>query len=96
MAINKTINRSSKSKAGMRNCIEYVLKPGKTDTSLTYMTGPAPDELNWNNVYNAFMEEKKIWNKLGGRLYNHNVISFHKDENITPEETFPFNVVFMI
>ena len=37
MAINKTINRSSKSKAGMRNCIEYVLKSGKTDTSLTYI-----------------------------------------------------------
>lgn len=94
MAINKTINRSSKSKAGMRNCIEYVLKPGKTDTSLTYMTGPAPDELNWNNVYNAFMEEKKIWNKLGGRLYNHNVISFHKDENITPEEALEFGKEF--
>ena len=78
----------------MRNCIEYVLKPGKTDTSLTYMTGPAPDELNWNNVYNAFMEEKKIWNKLGGRLYNHNVISFHKDENITPEEALEFGKEF--
>ena len=94
MAINKTINRSSKSKAGMRNCIEYVLKPGKTDTSLTYMTGPAPEELNWSNVYNAFMEEKKIWNKLGGRLYNHNVISFHKDENITPEEALEFGKEF--
>ena len=94
MAINKTINRSSKSKAGMRNCIEYVLKHSKTEETLTYMTGPAPDVLNWNNVYNAFMEEKKIWNKLGGRLYNHNVISFHKDENITPEEAFEFGKEF--
>ena len=76
----------------MRNCIEYVLKPSKTEETLTYMTGPAPDELNWNNAYNAFMEEKRIWNKLGGRLYNHNVISFHKDENITPEEALEFGV----
>lgn len=94
MAINKTINRSSKSKAGMRNCIEYILKPGKTEETLTYMTGPAPDELNWNNVYNAFINEKQIWNKQGGRLYNHNVISFHKDENITPEEALEFGKEF--
>lgn len=94
MAINKTINRSSKSKAGMRNCIEYILKPGKTEETLTYMTGPAPDELNWNNVYNAFINEKQIWNKQGGRLYNHNVISFHQDENITPAEALEFGKEF--
>ena len=78
----------------MRNCIEYVLRPGKTDTTLTYMTGPAPDELNWNNVYRAFMDEKNIWNKADGRLYNHNVISFHKDEKITSEEALEFGKEF--
>ena len=94
MAINKTINRSSKSKAGMRNCIEYVLRAGKTDETLIYMTGPSPDELSWNNVYNAFMDEKQIWNKLGGRLYNHNVISFHENERISPEEALEFGKDF--
>jgi len=60
MAINKTINSPSKSKAGMRNCIEYVLKAEKTDITLTYMTGPAPDVLNWNSVYQTFMTEKEV------------------------------------
>jgi len=94
MAINKTINRSSKSKAGMRNCIEYVLKEGKTNPELMYMTGPAPDVLDWNNVYNSFMEEKEICNKTGGRLYNHNIISFHKDEKITQKEALEFGKEF--
>ena len=88
MAINKTINRSSKSHAGMRNCIEYVLREQKIKDGYVTMTGPAPEEINWDTVYNAFLEEKQIWGKDDGRLYAHNVISFHKDEDITPEQAF--------
>ena len=32
------------------------------------------------------MDEKEIWDKPGGRMYVHSVISFHQKEKITPEE----------
>ena len=94
MAINKTVNKSSKSHGAMRNCIEYVLREQKTTDGYVYMTGPAPDTLTWDSVYNAFLEEKKIWNKDNGRMYSHNIISFHKDEAITHEEALDFGKAF--
>ncbi len=94
MAINKTINKSAKSHGALRNCIEYVLKEQKITDGLVYMTGPAPDEINWDSVYQAFLEEKRLWNKDSGRMYNHNIISFHKDEAITPQQAFDFGKEF--
>lgn len=88
MAVNKAINRTSKSHAGLRNCIEYVLREQKIKDSLVAMTGPSPEDITWDTVYNTFLEEKRIWDKDGGRLYAHNVVSFHKDEDITPEQVF--------
>jgi len=40
MAINKTVNKSTKSHGAMRNCIEYVLKESKTKQELVFVTGP--------------------------------------------------------
>ena len=39
-------------------------------------------------------EEKKMWNKDTGRMYAHNIISWHKDEQITPEQAFEFGKEF--
>jgi hypothetical protein len=72
----------------MRNCIEYVLQEQKIKGGFVTMTGPAPEDINWDTVYNAFLEEKQLWGKDEGRMYAHNVISFHKDENITPAQAF--------
>lgn len=94
MAINKTINKSTKTHGAMRNCIEYVLKEAKTKDGYIYMTGPAPEELNWDNVYRSFIDEKKLWGKDNGRMYNHNIISFAPDEKITPEQAFEFGKEF--
>ena len=94
MAINKTVNKSSKSHGAMRNCIEYVLRDHKTTDGYVYMTGPAPETLTWDSVYQAFLEEKKIWKKDNGRMYSHNIISFHKDEAITHEEALDFGREF--
>lgn len=79
----------------MRNCIEYVLKEEKLENHLVDMTGPAPEELNWDTVYRAFIDEKKLWNKDNGRMYAHNIISFHKDEIITPMQAFEFAKEFV-
>lgn len=87
MAINKVVNKSTKSHGAMRNVIEYVLRDAKTKDGYVDIIGPYNYEtINWDNVYRAFLEEKKLWNKDSGRMYAHNIISFHKDEQITPEQ----------
>ena len=79
----------------MRNCIEYVLRQDKTSELLTYATGPyCHDEINYDLVYRSFLEEKKMWDKDSGRMYAHNIISWHKDEQITPEQALEFGKEF--
>jgi hypothetical protein len=95
MAINKTINKQTKTHGAMRNCIEYVLRADKTNQGLVYMTGPFPlDEITYDTVYQAFLEEKRLWNKDSGRMYAHNIISWHKDEQITEEQALEFGKEF--
>ena len=95
MAVNKTINKRTNTHGAMRNCIEYVLRQDKTREQLTYVTGPyCHDEINYDLVYRAFLEEKKVWDKDSGRMYAHNIISWHKDEQITPEQAFEFGKEF--
>ncbi|RKJ48708.1 hypothetical protein D7Y05_12425 [bacterium 1XD42-54] len=79
----------------MRNCIEYVLRQDKTNELFTYVTGPyCHDEINYDLVYRTFLEEKKMWNKDSGRMYAHNIISWHKDEQITLEQAIEFGKEF--
>lgn len=91
MAINKIAGKPAKNHAGLRNVIEYVLKENKTASSLIEIIGPYDkDIISWDNVYNSFLEEKRLWNKDSGRMYSHNIISFHKDENITAQQALDF------
>ena len=95
MAINKTINKRTNTHGAMRNCIEYVLRQDKTSELLTYVTGSyCHDEINYDLVYRTFLEEKKVWDKDSGRMYAHNIISWHKDEQITPEQALEFGKEF--
>ena len=95
MAINKTINKRTNTHGAMRNCIEYVLRQDKTSELLTYVTGPyCHDEINYDLVYRTFLEEKKMWDKDSGRMYAHNIISWHKDEQITSEQALEFGKEF--
>ena len=95
MAINKTINKRTNTHGAMRNCIEYVLRQDKTSELLTYVTSPyCRDEINYDLVYRTFLEEKKMWDKDSGRMYAHNIISWHKDEQITLEQAFEFGKEF--
>lgn len=96
MAVNKVVNKSTKSHGAMRNVIEYVLQDQKVKEGYVAITGPyAPEQINWDNVYNAFLEEKKLWNKDSGRMYAHNIISFHKDEDITPAQALEIGQEFV-
>lgn len=95
MAINKTVNKRTNTHAAMRNCIEYVLQEKKIDSNLVTVTGPYDhEEINYDLVYQIFLQEKRLWNKDSGRMYAHNIISWHKDEEITPEEAFRFGQEF--
>ena len=95
MAVNKTINKRTNTHGAMRNCIEYVLRQDKTSELLNYITGPyCHNEINYDLVYRTFLEEKKMWNKDTGRMYAHNIISWHKDEQITLEQAFEFGKEF--
>ena len=95
MAVNKTVNKRTNSHGAMRNCMEYVLRQDKTDEQLAYVTGPYPhEEINYDLVYRTFLEEKKLWDKDSGRMYVHNIISWHKDEQITPEQAYEFGKEF--
>lgn len=95
MAVNKTVNKRTNSHGAMRNCIEYVLHQGKTDAQLVYVTGPyCHDDITYDLVYRTFLEEKRLWDKDSGRMYAHNIISWHKDEQITLEQAFEFGKEF--
>lgn len=94
MAVLKAISGPPKTHGGLRNTIEYVLRNDKVKDGYMDMTGPAPETLTWDSVYRSFREEKEIWNKDSGRMCAHYVLSFHKDEKITPEEVLAFGQEF--
>ena len=87
MAINKVVNKRTKSHGAMRNVLEYVLKDKKVKEGYVEISGPyAGDTINYDEVYQTWLQEKQLWKKDSGRMYAHNIISFHKDEKISPEE----------
>ena len=95
MAINKVVNKSTKSHGAMRNVIEYVLRDEKVKEGFIRVLGPcAADPLNWDTVYRSWVEEKKIWDKDSGRMYAHNIISFHMDAPVTPADVLSIGEQF--
>lgn len=87
MAINKVVNSGGMSHGAMRNVLEYILKEEKTSDGLCEINGPYNGiEPHYDQICQDWVAEKKSWNKDSGRMYAHNIISFHKDEDITPEQ----------
>ena len=96
MAINKVINHSTKSHGAMRNAIEYVLRDEKVLDGFVEVTGPFPEEIiGYDGVYRTWIAEKRLWDKDSGRMYAHNIISFHKDEQVTPEQVLDIGRQFV-
>ena len=95
MAINKAVGKPAKSHGGLRNTIEYVLKDEKVREGYLDVIGPYLEPtVNYDAVYRAWLEEKKLWDKDSGRMCAHNVISFHKDEQVTPAEVLEIGRAF--
>lgn len=67
----------------------------KTRGELVEIIGPyEPETITYDGVYQSFLEEKRIWGKDSGRMYAHNIISWHEDEAITPEQALEFGKEF--
>ena len=95
MAINKVVNSRTKTHAGMRNLIRYVLRDDKVREGYVRLTGPYSEEtITAAGVYKSFLDEKRLWDKDSGRMYTHNVISFHAEERITPAECLEIGEAF--
>lgn len=95
MAINKVVNKSTKSHGAMRNVLEYVLRDEKIQQGFVDITGPySGDTINYDEVYQSWLAEKRLWDKDSGRMYAHNIISFHKDEQVTPEQVLEIGKEF--
>lgn len=87
MAINKVVNKSTKSHGAMRNVLEYVLRDEKIKERYVYVAGLyAGETINYDEVYQTWLQEKRLWDKDSGRMYAHYIMSFHKDEKITPAQ----------
>lgn len=87
MAINKVVNTSTKSHGAMRNVLEYVLRDEKVKEGYVDISGPySGATINYDEIYQSWLAEKKLWDKDSGRMYSHHVISFHQDEKITPKQ----------
>lgn len=95
MAINKVVNKSTKSHGAMRNVLEYVLRDQKVKDGYVEIAGPySGDTINYDDVYQSWLAEKRLWDKDSGRMYAHNIISFHKDEEVTPEQVLDIGKEF--
>jgi hypothetical protein len=80
----------------MKNILEYVLRDEKIKEGYVEITGPYPAEtITYDEVYRTWLEEKKLWDKDSGRMYAHNLISFHKDEKVTPAEVLEIGKEFV-
>lgn len=95
MAITKMANKSTKGHTALKNCLAYVLKKEKIEDNFVGITGPfLEDEINVENVYKSFIDEKVLWGKDEKRMYYHSIISFHPEEKITPQEALEFGLEF--
>lgn len=87
MPVIKSINSRSNSKAALKATLNYVFQGLKTTQELCFVTGDYMElEITPEKILRNFMETKELFEKEGGRMYKHFVISWHKDCPVTHEE----------
>lgn len=77
MAVIKAVS----SKASIGQALDYVTKEEKTEEKLVSGLHCEPE-----SVKAEMQATKELWGKTDGRTYKHFVQSYHKDEQITPEQ----------
>lgn len=72
-----------------------MLRNDNEPSLLSCVVGPYCEEkITSDKVYQAFVEVKQLWDKEGGRMCTHSIISWHKDDIIHPEEALNFSKEF--
>ena len=95
MAIFKISAAKASGHSALKSILRYVLNAEKTPSGLFEMTGHfESEEITATSVYDSFLENKQSWSKDSGRMYTHAIISFHEDENITPQQVREFAADF--
>ena len=77
MAVIKAVS----SKVSIGQALDYVMKQEKTESKLITGLGCEAE-----TVKEEMQATKELWGKLDGRTYKHFVQSYHKSEQITPEQ----------
>mgnify|MGYP000811560290 CR=1 FL=1 len=77
MAVIKAVS----SKVIIGQALDYVMKQEKTESKLITGLGCEAE-----TVKEEMQATKELWGKLDGRTYKHFVHSYHKSEQITPEQ----------
>lgn len=86
MGVTKAVNSSCNTHAGLRNTLEYVLKDSKTKPELKLVAGMYFEpEVTPDKVFQNFTEIRKSFGKDSGRMFKHFILSWSKEEDITPE-----------
>lgn len=86
MGVVKAVNSPCSSHAALRNTLEYILKDTKTTSELKLVSGMYfKQEVTPDKVFQNFTEIRKDAGKDNGRMFKHFILSWSKEEDITPE-----------
>lgn len=86
MGVVKAVNSPSSSHAALRNTLEYILKDSKTSEDLKLVAGMYFEPtITADAVFRNFTDQRATFGKDNGRMFKHFILSWSKDENITPE-----------
>lgn len=77
MAVIKAVS----SGAPIKSALDYVTKEEKTDEKLV-----SGIRCNPETAFEEMQATKELWDKTEGRTYKHFVHSYHKDEQISPQQ----------
>lgn len=78
MAVIEFINAKNKQYRGLKNVLNYIKSPRKTEDHLIYGSNVDPE-----NDFNTFITTKQIYNKTEGRQFIHFTQAFSPTDQIT-------------
>jgi DNA relaxation protein homolog len=92
MPILKSIGEVGKSVASLKSVLNYVSrKDKKTEKVITSGVGLDP---NADKAFNEIMYNKRVHNKVNGKMYKHYIQSYSPEDNITAEKAHEIAVKF--
>lgn len=92
MPILKSIGEVGKSVASLKSVLNYVSrKDKKTEKVITSGVGLDP---NADKAFNEIMYNKRVHNKVNGKMYKHYIQSYSPKDNITAEKAHEIAVKF--